>query len=90
MSLIAKKLYYVGSPELWIDLQMMSSQDRDTQSQNTQARGGSQLMEKSKLIELLTDLGWDYQSLTSSGRDTYDEIMRGLGLLGSNESWIDL
>ena len=47
-------------------------------------------MEKSKLIELLTDLGWDYQSLTSSGRDTYDEIVRGLGLLGSNESWIDL
>lgn len=47
-------------------------------------------MTKSKLIELITDLGWDYQSMTSSGRDTYDEIMRGLGLLKANESWTEL
>ena len=47
-------------------------------------------MTKTELIELLTDLGWDYQSLTTSGRDTYDKIMRGLGVLGTNESWIDL
>ena len=45
---------------------------------------------RSGLLEKLTDLGWDYQSLTTSGRDTYDKIMRGLGLLGTNESWIDL
>ena len=45
---------------------------------------------RSGLLDKLTDLGWDYQSLTSSGRDTYDEIMRGLGVLGTNERWIDL
>ena len=32
-------------------------------------------MTKKELLDKLTDLGWDYQSLTSSGRDTYDEIM---------------
>tara|TARA_R100001443_G_scaffold76903_1_gene84262 strand:+ start:239 stop:382 length:144 start_codon:yes stop_codon:yes gene_type:complete len=47
-------------------------------------------MTKSKLIELITDLGWDYQSMTTSGRETYDEIMRGLGLLKANEPWIEL
>lgn len=47
-------------------------------------------MTKSKLIELITDLGWDYQSMTTSGRETYDEIMRGLGLLKANKPWIEL
>ena len=47
-------------------------------------------MTKKELLDKLTDLGRDYQSLTSSGRDTYDEIMRGLGVLGTNERWIDL
>ena len=47
-------------------------------------------MTKKELLDKLTDLGWDYQSMTRSGRDTYDEIMRGLGVLKANESWIDL
>ena len=29
-----------------------------------------------KFIDLLGDLGWDYQRMTSSGRETYDEIMQ--------------
>ena len=29
-----------------------------------------------KFIDLLGDLGWDYQCMTSSGRETYDEIMK--------------
>tara|TARA_B100000945_G_scaffold138157_1_gene110414 strand:+ start:449 stop:592 length:144 start_codon:yes stop_codon:yes gene_type:complete len=47
-------------------------------------------MTKSKLLELITDLGWDYQSMTTSGRDTYDQIMRGLGVLKENEKWMEL
>ena len=52
--------------------------------------GKGESMTKSKLIELITDLGWDYQSMTTSGRDTYDQIMRGLGVLKENEKWMDL
>ena len=33
-----------------------------------------------KFVDLLSDLGWDYQSMTSSGRETYDKLMQMLGL----------
>ncbi len=52
--------------------------------------GKGESMTKSKLLELITDLGWDYQSMTTSGRDTYDQIMRGLGVLKENEKWMEL
>ena len=40
-----------------------------------------------KLLEKLTDLGWDYQCLTRSGKETYDEIMTRLGILKKGEHW---
>ena len=36
-------------------------------------------MTKKELLDKLTDLGWDYQSMTRSGQQTYDEIMQGIG-----------
>ena len=47
-------------------------------------------MTTNELLDKLTDLGWDYQSMTRSGQQTYDEIMRGLGVFKANERWIDL
>ena len=40
-----------------------------------------------KLLEKLTDLGWDYQCMTQSGKQTYDEIMRMFGVLKEDEKW---
>ena len=42
-----------------------------------------------KLLEKLTDLGWDYQCLTQSGRETYDEIMTMFGVLKEGETWLE-
>ena len=42
-----------------------------------------------RLAELLTDLGWDYQCLTQSGKQTYDEIMTMFGVLKEGETWIE-
>ena len=41
-----------------------------------------------RLAELLTDLGWDYQCMTQSGKQTYDEIMRMFGVLKEDEKWL--
>ena len=40
-----------------------------------------------RLAKLLTDLGWDYQCLTTSGKETYDEIMVMFGVLKEGEHW---
>lgn len=45
---------------------------------------------RSGLLDKLTDLGWDYQSMTRSGQQTYDEIMQIIGALKPNEKWMDL
>ena len=42
-----------------------------------------------KLLDKLTDLGWDYQRLTQSGKQTYDEIMTMFGVLKEGETWIE-
>ena len=42
-----------------------------------------------KLAELLTDLGWEYQRMTRSGKETYDEIMTMFGVLKKGETWLD-
>jgi len=31
-----------------------------------------------KLIKLIEDLGWDYQRMSTSGQQTYDEILETL------------
>ena len=42
------------------------------------------------LSKLLTDLGCDYQFLTTSGKETYDEIMVMFGVLEEGEHWNEI
>ena len=42
------------------------------------------------IIDKLTDLGWDYQCMTTSGRETYDEIMQMLGVIEPDEVYMEL
>ena len=43
-----------------------------------------------KFVDLLSDLGWDYQCMTSSCRETYDEIMQMLGIIEPDEVYMEL
>ena len=43
-----------------------------------------------KLISLLTDLGWDYQRMSMSGRETFDEIHQLLGTIPENEVYMEI
>ena len=43
-----------------------------------------------KLTELIDDLGWDYQRMSRSGREVYDEIQQLLGGLPENEVWMEI
>ena len=43
-----------------------------------------------KLLTLITDLGWDYQSMTSCGRETYDKLMQMLGILEPDEIYMEI
>ena len=46
--------------------------------------------EGDRLLTLITDLGWDYQRMSRSGRETYDEIQQLLGGLPENEVWMEI
>ena len=43
-----------------------------------------------KLLDKLTDLGWDYQCMTSSGRETYDKLMQMLGIIEPDEVYMEI
>ena len=43
-----------------------------------------------KFVDLLQDLGWDYQCMTSSGRETYDKLMQMLGVIEPNEVYMEI
>ena len=43
-----------------------------------------------KLTTLIDDLGWDYQRMTSSGRETYDKIQQLLGTLQEGEIYMEI
>ena len=43
-----------------------------------------------KLLTLITDLGWDYQRMTSGGRETYDKLMQMLGILEPDEIYMEI
>ena len=43
-----------------------------------------------KLLSLITDLGWEYQRMSRSGREVYDEIQQLLGGLPENEVWMEI
>ncbi len=43
-----------------------------------------------KLVDLLDDLGWEYQRMGVSGRETYDEIQQLLGTLQEGEVYMEI
>ena len=59
---------------------------------NIGVRDNQLLVDKNgdKFVDLLSDLGWDYQSMTSSGRETYDKLMQMLGIIEPDEVYMDI
>ena len=43
-----------------------------------------------KFIDLLGDLGWEYQRMGRSGRETYDEICHLLNMIPEDEVYMEL
>tara|TARA_B100000214_G_C23441673_1_gene389510 strand:- start:74 stop:304 length:231 start_codon:yes stop_codon:yes gene_type:complete len=43
-----------------------------------------------KLTTLIDDLGWDYQRMSMSGREIYDDIQRLLGAIKEDEVYMEL
>ena len=41
-------------------------------------------------LDLLGDLGWDYQRMSKSGRETYDEMMQMIGVIEENEVYMEI
>jgi len=46
--------------------------------------------EGEKLLQLLTDLGWEYQRMGRSGRQVFDEIHQLLGTIPEGEVWMEI
>ena len=46
--------------------------------------------EGDRLKTLIDDLSWDYQRMSRSGREVYDEIQQLLGGLPENEVWMEI
>ena len=59
---------------------------------NIGVRDNQLLVDKNgdKFVDLLQDLGWDYQCMTSSGRETYDKLMQMLGIIEPDEIYMDI
>ena len=43
-----------------------------------------------KLHTLIDTLGWEYQRMGRSGRETYDEIMQMLGIIKPDEVYMEI
>ena len=43
-----------------------------------------------KLLSLITDLGWEYQRMGMSGRETYDEICHLLNMIPEDEVYMEI
>ena len=43
-----------------------------------------------RLHSLIDDLGWDYQRMSMSGRETFDEIHQLLGTIPENEVYMEI
>ena len=41
-------------------------------------------------LDLLGDLGCDYQRMSKSGRETYDEMMQMIGVIEENEVYMEI
>ena len=46
--------------------------------------------EGDRLKTLIDDLGWDYQRMSRSGREVYDEIHQLLGTITENEVYMEI
>ena len=46
--------------------------------------------EGDRLKTLIDDLGWDYQRMSCSGREVYDEIQQLLGGIEENEVFMEI
>ena len=59
---------------------------------NIGVRDNQLLVDKNgdKFVDLLSDLGWDYQCMTSSGRETYDKLMQMLGIIEPDEVFMEI
>ena len=59
---------------------------------NIGVRDNQLLVDKNgdKFVDLLSDLGWDYQCMTSSGRATYDKLMQMLGIIEPDEVYMEI
>ena len=43
-----------------------------------------------ELIDLIDELGWDYQCMTCGGREPYDKIQQLLGTLQEGEIYMEI
>ena len=43
-----------------------------------------------KFVDLLSDLGWDYQRMSMSGRQVFDEIHQLLGTIPEGEVYMEI
>ena len=43
-----------------------------------------------ELIDLIDELGWDYQCMTCGGRETYDKICHLLGTIPEDEVFMEI
>ena len=43
-----------------------------------------------KLHSLIDDLGWEYQRMGMSGRETYDEMMQMIGVIEEGEVYMEI
>ena len=43
-----------------------------------------------ELLDLIDELGWDYQCMTCGGRETYDKLMQMLGILEPDEIYMEI
>ena len=43
-----------------------------------------------ELLDLIDELGWDYQCLTCGGRETYDKLMQMLGIIEPDEVYMEI
>ena len=43
-----------------------------------------------ELIDLIETLGWDYQSMSSSGRYIYDKICHSLNIIPEDEVFMEI
>ena len=46
--------------------------------------------EGDRLKTLIDDLGWEYQRMSSSGKEVYDEIQQLLGGIDENEVYMEI